>query len=203
MPAAIEFYFDYLSPYTYLANARLPSLGARIVYHPVFIMDVMQLVNNQPSPKCPPKARYAGMDAARWAKRYSIPLLRNTELWRALSSGEFDARCLIRGALVAQDTGLFDQYHTAIFNAVWGMPRDLVSKNGRDAVLQDAGISPELIWPMADAPEFHSRLEECNRAAADKGVFGSPTFIVDGEMFFGNDRLDFVAEHLASLSAVA
>ena len=200
MPATIEFYFDYLSPYTYLANTRLPSLGAKIVYRPVFIMDVMQLVNNQPSPKCPAKARYSGADAARWAKRYDIPLSRNPELWRALSSGQVDARRLIRGALAAEEIGVFDQYNTAIFNAVWRTPRDLVSESGRDAVLQDAEISPESIWPLADTPELHARLDECVHAAAEKGVFGSPTFIVDGEMFFGNDRLDFVAEHLAKVS---
>lgn len=124
-------------------------------------------------------------------------------MWRALLSGEFDARCLIRGALVAEEIGVFGPYHTAIFNAAWRTPQELVSESGRDAVLQEAGIPPESIWPRADTPELHARLDECVRTAADKGVFGSPTFIVDGEMFFGNDRLDFVAEHLANSSAAA
>jgi 2-hydroxychromene-2-carboxylate isomerase len=203
MPSLIEFYFDYLSPYTYLANTRLSSLGADIAYRPVFIMDVMQLVNNQPSPKCPAKARYSWLDAARWAKRYDIPLSSNQDLWCALSSGQFDARRLIRGALAAEEMGVFNRYHTAIFNAVWCNPRDLVSESGRDAVLRDAGVSPESIWPRADTPELHARLDEDSRAAAEKGIFGSPTFIVEGEMFFGNDRLDFVAERLASVSAAA
>ena len=203
MPSTIEFYFDFLSPYTYLANTRLASLGVDIAYRPVFIADVMQLVNNQPSPKCPPKARYAALDAARWAKRYDIPLSRNPDLWRALAAGQFDARRLIRGALAAEEVGVFDQYLTAIFNAIWRTPRDLVSEGGRNAVLQDAGISPESIWSRADTPELHARLDECVRAAAEKGVFGTPTFIVDGEMFFGNDRLDFIAEHLAKTSTAA
>lgn len=203
MSTTIEFYFDYLSPYTYLANTRLPSLGAKIAYRPVYIMDVMKLVNNRPSPECPPKARYSALDAARWAKRYGIPLARNQDLWPALMSGKFDARLLIRGALAAQEHGVFDQYHAAIFSAAWHTPRDLVSESGRHAILADAGIAPEPVWQRADAPELHVRLGECTRAAAEKGVFGSPTFIVDGEMFFGNDRLDFVAEHLANSSAAA
>lgn len=200
MSSTVEFYFDYLSPYTYLANARLPSLGASISYRPVYIMDVMKLVNNRPSPECPPKARYSALDAARWAKRYGIPLTRNQYLWPAIMAGKFDARLLIRGALAAQDLGVFDQYNTAIFNAAWRTPRDLASESGRNAILADAGIAPEPLWQRAEVPELHVRLGECTLAAAEKGVFGSPIFIVDGEMFFGNDRLDFVAERLAKSS---
>jgi 2-hydroxychromene-2-carboxylate isomerase len=203
MPITIEFYFDYLSPYTYLANVRLPSLKANIAYKPVFIMDVMQLVNNQPSPKCPPKARYASVDAERWARRSGVPLVRNTSLWKALKSGDLDARRFIRGALAAQETGNFERYHAAIFNAVWCTPRDLVSEEGRNAVLQDSGLVSETIWNLADSPEMHLRLEQCVSEAAGKGVFGTPTFIVNDEMFFGNDRLDFVAERIAAGAALS
>jgi 2-hydroxychromene-2-carboxylate isomerase len=201
MPETIEFYFDYLSPYAYLANTQLAKLDAEIAYRPVFIMDVMKLVNNQPSPKCPAKARYAALDAARWAKRYAVPLSHNQNLWRALSSGQLDPHCLIRGALAAQEAGEFHQYHAAIFNAVWRMPHDLASASERDAVLQDAGLSPEAIWARADSAALHAQLDQCNREAAEKGIFGAPTFVIEGEMFFGNDRLDFVAERIANHSS--
>jgi len=67
----IEFIFDYRSPYSYLANTQLKGLGADVDYKPVDIVAVMKKVNNQPSPLCPPKARYAGIDAARWARLYA------------------------------------------------------------------------------------------------------------------------------------
>jgi 2-hydroxychromene-2-carboxylate isomerase len=65
----VEFFFDYVSPYAYLANKQLAELQVPIGMRPIAILEVMKLVNNQPSPRCPPKARYAALDAKRWADR--------------------------------------------------------------------------------------------------------------------------------------
>jgi 2-hydroxychromene-2-carboxylate isomerase len=69
----VEFVFDYPSRYAYLASTQLESLGVPVGYEPIGIVEVMKRVDNQPSPACPPKARYAGIDAARWAHRYGVP----------------------------------------------------------------------------------------------------------------------------------
>jgi 2-hydroxychromene-2-carboxylate isomerase len=193
----LEFHFDYLSPYTYLADTQLGSLDAEIDYRPVAIVPVMALVNNQPSPKCPPKGRYAGIDAARWATRYGVKLQSNPGLWGALSKG-FDAGVLIRGALAAQAQGTFTRYHHAIFNAVWRDNGDVVTQQGRDAILAAAGLDPAALWREADAPATVALLEARIKAAAEKGVFGTPTFFLGDEPFFGNDRLDFIRERLAA-----
>lgn len=198
MPLSIDFYFDYFSPYSYLANTRLGGLGVPIAYRPVSILDVMALVNNQPSRKCPPKVRYAVLDAARWAKRYGVPLVYNQPLWKEVLANQFDPRWLTLGAIAAQQASVFDQYHAAIFDAVWRAPRDLLSDSGRQAVLRDVGLSAESIWDRANSTEVRDRLDRDNRAAAEKGVFGAPTFFIGDEMFFGNDRLDFVAERISA-----
>ncbi len=194
----VEFYFDYVSPYTYLADTQLGLLDAEIVYRPVAILDVMALVNNQPSPKCPPKGRYAIVDAARWAKRYGVKLTRNNPFWTAMMGGKFDPRILIRGALAAQAQGGFAAYNHAIFNAVWRDEADLVTTTGRNAVLAAAGLDPAAIWREAEADATGALLDTQVKAAAERGVFGTPTFFVGAEQFFGNDRFDFIREHLAA-----
>lgn len=198
MTRTVEFYYDYPSPYTYLAHKQMKTLGAPVTYKPMHILGVMKLVGNQPSPACPPKGRYAGIDAARWAKRLGIPMTMNAGFWEALLSGKLDSTLLTKGAMAAQDIGVADAYNDAIFDAVWREPRDLVTAEARQAVLADAGIGQAGVWEAAATPELQKRLEAETRAAADRGVFGTPTFFVGDEIFFGNDRLDFVREALAA-----
>ena len=112
--------------------------------------------------------------------------------------GKLDSTLLTRGAMAAQELGVADAYNDAIFDAVWKSPRDVVTAEGRDAVLADAGIAAKDVWKMAETPEFRERLDAANKAAAERGVFGTPTFFVGDEIFFGNDRLDFVREAAAA-----
>jgi 2-hydroxychromene-2-carboxylate isomerase len=194
----LEFFFDYPSPYAYLANTQLPKLGVDIVYTPIGIRSVMKLVNNQPTPACPAKARYAVLDATRWANSYGVPFQVNAAFVAALRSGDVDIDDFGRGALLAQDLGVFEAYNTAIFRAIWARPHDLISALGRNTVLRVGGLDIPDFWARASAPELHERLERNNRRAAERGVFGVPTFFVDDEIFFGNDRLDVVRARLST-----
>jgi 2-hydroxychromene-2-carboxylate isomerase len=194
----LEFVFDYPSPYAYLATTQLPKLGVDIAHTPVGILSVMKLVNNQPTPACPSKQHYARLDSARWAKFYGVPLHVNPPFMAALRSGDVDMEDFVRGALLAQDLGIFEAYNTAIFRAIWAEPRDLVSALGRDTVLRVGGIRIPDFWAMAAAPALRQRLDENNRRAAERGVFGVPTFFLDDEIFFGNDRLDAVRARLSA-----
>ena len=104
MPRAIEFYFDFVSPYSYLAITQLPALArqlrAEIVYKPFRILELMKLVGNRPTTiESKNKLRYAGADLRRWAAKYGIPLHRNPH------QNKFDSALLLRGALVAADDG--------------------------------------------------------------------------------------------------
>jgi 2-hydroxychromene-2-carboxylate isomerase len=194
----VEFVFDYPSPYAYLAGTQLKRLGVPIRYEPVDIIDVMQRVHNQPSPACPPKARYSGLDAARWARRYGVPFEVNEDFLKALRNGTFEYQILTRGALVALTVGVFESYNAAVFAAIWAKPEDVVTEHGRDAFLKRHGIEVPGFWQLADSAEQRAELERRSIAAAERGVFGVPTFFVADEMFFGNDRLDFVRERIAA-----
>jgi 2-hydroxychromene-2-carboxylate isomerase len=198
----IEFMSDYRSPYSYLANARLKKIGISVDHKPLDIAAVMKLVNNRPSPECPAKARYAGMDAQRWAKRYDVQFSPNWAVLKAMGTGAFDGTTLSRAALVAQQLGIFDQVNDALFEAMWAGGDDLASEEGRSNFLRNRNIAADDLWRLASEPKIVQLQVEQAKEAADRGVFGVPTIFVEDEMFFGNDRLSFVEARLSGGSLV-
>ena len=194
MSKPVEFYFDYVSPYAYLANTQLPRLGLDIVFKPISILDVMSAVGNQPTPKCPAKLRHASADTTRWARRYDVPLAANAEIWSGLQSGTIDLRFYARAALAAQRLGHFAGFHEAMFDAFWAHPRSVATRESCEALLNSAGIPGKDVFALAALPELEKALNEANEAAVAAGVFGVPFFRVGEEIFFGGDRLDFVKE---------
>ncbi len=189
----VTFYFDYLSPFAYLAETQVHRLDATIDYRPIQTLDVMERVGNTPSFICKAKRRYQGRDAGRWAQRYGVRLARHPDYAR------IDGRRLLLGALAALQVGAFSAYQAAIFAAVWANHDDLASDQGWHAILEASGLDASKIVGVAQSAEIADRLDRENAAAAEQGVFGVPTFIVDGEQYFGNDRLSFVEEHIERL----
>lgn len=194
---SVRYVFDYRSIYSYLASSQLPTLTAQVECVPVDALQAMAIVSNQPSPACPAKSRYSAVDARRWAKVYGLPMQPNVAYLTAIQTNAADGRDLLCGALLAQDFDMFERYHTAVFKAVWGEPVDLVSDPGLEQLLVTNNIHIPSFWKQARAPGLRERLSEQSKLAAAAGVFGVPTFFVDDEMFFGNDRLDFVRMRLA------
>jgi 2-hydroxychromene-2-carboxylate isomerase len=192
----IEFMSDYRSPYSYLANARLKKMGISVDHKPLDIVAVMRLVNNRPSPECPAKSRYAGMDAQRCAKLYGVEFSPNWVVLKAMGAGSFDGTTLSRAALAAQQLGIFDQVNDALFEAIWAGDDDLASEEGRSNFLRSRNIAADDLWSLASKPEIVELQVEQAKEAADRGVFGVPTIFVEEEMFFGNDRLSFVEARL-------
>ena len=197
MTRTIDFYFDFPSPYAYLAHTQLPRIaaehGATIVYHPFRILELMKIVGNRPTTiECKNKGKYAGADLQRWVKRYKVDFSRNPH------SKSFDFAELDRGALVAIEDGRGAEYVTAVFAAIWGKPEDLSQRSVLIDVLRRAGFDAQRLLERASADAVIAQLEAETKAAAERGVFGAPTMFVGDQMFFGNDRLDFVVEALRS-----
>ncbi len=191
----VEFFLDYRSPFAYLANSQTAELPAEVEHRPVDVVSVMRAVNNQPSTACPSKARYSLLDASRWAKHYGVPFSPNRTLMNAMATRQFDGVMLARAALASADLGVFEAAHAALFSAVWASDIDLSSESAREGFLRSHGL-PASLWEAAMDPSIEDRLAAHNTLAADRGVFGVPTFFVDNEMFFGNDRLQFVGDSL-------
>ena len=196
MTAAIDFYFDFVSPYSYLASTVLPGVaashGAVIDYRPFTLIELMQKVGNRPTTiECQNKGVYVMADLRRWAKRYQIEFGPNPA-WPRIDFAE-----LGRGALVALDEGCGADYVAAIFRAVWATAADLSLRPRLLDVLAQAKIDGDHLLQRAALPEYVARLKESTAAAAERGVFGSPTMFVGKVMFFGNDRFDFMTQALA------
>jgi 2-hydroxychromene-2-carboxylate isomerase len=195
MAAEIDFYFDFISPYSYLAAIVLPRLaaehGVAISYRPFCLIELMKIVGNRPTTlECKNKGVYAMVDLQRWAKSYRVGFAPNPH-WQSIDFAE-----LCRVALVASDEGRAADYVNAIYPAVFGKPLDLSQRSELIGVLDKASFAGVRLLDRAKSDEYVAKLEESTRAAAARGVFGSPTMFVDGEMFFGNDRLDFMVQAL-------
>jgi 2-hydroxychromene-2-carboxylate isomerase len=197
MTRTIDFYFDFPSPYAYLAHTQLPRIAAEnraaVIYHPFRILDLMKIVGNRPTTiECRNKGIYAGVDLQRWTKRYKVDFARNPH------SKSFDFAELDRGVLVAIEDGRGAGYVTAVFTAIWGKPEDLSQRSVLIDVLERAGFDARRLLERASADAMVARLKTETKAAAERGVFGAPTMFVGDQMYFGNDRFDFVVEALRS-----
>ena len=189
--AALDFYFDYRSPYAYLAQTQVRKLGVDIAWRPFEILQLMDQVGNVPtSITCKPKGKYLGVDLMRWVAMYKVPFQRHPQ------SGDIDARRLLRATLAAAELGQADAAVGAIFGAYWGSGAPLATPEDVVAVLGGAGVSTPDLLARIDAPELDAALDAATDEAAVRGVFGAPTMYVGDEMFFGNDRFDFVRASL-------
>jgi len=192
MSAQIDFYFDFVSPYSYLASLVLPRLaaehGASISYRPFTLLELMAIVGNRPTTlECKNKGAYAMSDLQRWAKHYKVNFAPNP-YWSKIDFPE-----LGRAALLAIDAGRGADYVQSIYGALFGEPRDLSQRSLLIGTLDAAGFQGAQMLKQAGTEAYVAKLEKSTNAAAERGIFGSPTMFVGGEMFFGNDRLDFMA----------
>jgi 2-hydroxychromene-2-carboxylate isomerase len=191
----IEFWFDFGSPASYLAWFQLPKIaaarGAEIDWRPMLLGGVFQAVNNRSPVEVPTKGRWMLEDLPRWAKRYGAPYVRNPHF-------PINTLTLMRGAVGLQmrEDDRFRRYVDAIFRAVWEEERALGDSGVVAAVLTEAGFDPAEFVAMVSDPAVKERLKAVTLEAVQRGVFGAPTLFVDGQMHFGQDRLEFVADRL-------
>lgn len=110
-------------------------------------------------------------------------------------AGRFSTKRLIDGAVAALELGVWERYHDAMFRAIWSEHRDIHAPDGL-AEFARAQNLPTDFWDRAGSDEVKARTTANNAAAAERGVFGSPTFFLNDEIFFGNDRLDMIRQRL-------
>ena len=190
MTKSVEFYFDVGSPTAYLAHKRLKQLkleyGCSIIYHPVLLGGLFKASGNSSPVTVPAKGRYMMMeDPPRFAKLYSVPLNTNPHF-------PINTLNLMRGAVSSLDEEYFDTYIDTIFKAIWVESRNMGDIDTVIEVLSDAGLDAKSILEATQNPEVKQQLISNTEQAVERGLFGAPTMFVDGEMFFGQDRLQFV-----------
>lgn len=187
MSKQIEFFYDYVSIYSYLANSQLHKLtNAEIVYRPMFLGAVMEATGNRPPGAVEAKRNWLHVDISRWAERYGLP-------WTMNPVFPQNTLKALRLALAARRHGAFDAIHRALFTAIWVDQRDLSDENVLAEIAENAGIPFDEIEDPAIKDELRANTDE----AIERGAFGAPTFYVGDQMFFGNDRFDFIKEAIA------
>lgn len=195
MTKVVEFLFDFGSPASYLAYKRLPDLaertGAQIDYQPMALGGVFKATGNASPAAVPAKGRYSGVDFRRWAKRYGTEFNQNPHF-------PINTLNLMRGATALLDDTRFMAYCDRVFDAMWREPRNLGDPAELAPVLRRAGVEAEDFQAMVERQEVKDRLRSTTERAVERGVFGAPTFFVGQEMFFGQDRMDFVEEALTA-----
>ena len=195
MTKTVEFFYDFGSPTVYLAATQLPdiaaSVGATIDWRPMLLGGVFKSTGNQSPVVVPAKAAYMNNDLKRFAKRYGVPFRFNPHF-------PINTLALMRGAVAYQDDVVVSSsYRDAIFRAIWVEARNLNEPDVIGQVLSDAGLDPAELMNRIGQQTVKDQLIANTEEAVNRGVFGAPTFFVGEQMFFGQDRLDFVAGALS------
>jgi len=188
-----EFFFDFVSPAAYLAWTQLPGLaqrtGADIIRRPFFLGGVFQSSGNRPPLTVPAKGKWLINDFLMFARRYKVPMM---------FGPNFPVNSLpaMRAATGLIGKPGFTPFCDAMFHAAWAEGKNIGEAGVRADICRAAGLNPEEIEALANAPGNKEGLRASSDEAVARGAFGAPTFFVGEEMFFGQDRIDFVEEAL-------
>jgi len=195
----IDFYFDFLSSYGYFASLRIEGLAARhgrtVRWHSMLLgVSVMKTMGLKPLLETPLKSDYVLRDTARYMRRHGL------RLKRGLTDPFMDPRAAARGFYWVRRhrPGQEAAYARAAFDAYWREGRDLGAPEQVAALAPVVGVQPEAMLDGIEGDVARGDLRDAVAASLARGVFGSPFFIVDGEPFWGSDRLEMVDDWLAS-----
>ena len=193
MSRELEFFFDVGSPASYLAWTQAPGLcrrtGATLRYRPMLLGGVFKATGNASPAAVPAKGRYSGRDMQRFARRYGVTLTMNPHF-------PVNTLMAMRLATAALDSEQRDTVLAALFEGLWLRERDLSDIDVLGKTLTDAGLDAAHWAALAQDQTVKDRPKATTEEAVERGVFGAPTCFGGEEMFFGQDRLDFVEEAL-------
>lgn len=193
MTTPVDFYYDFISPYSYFAFAQREELrrktGRDLRLRPVSVGMIMEQVGNVPtSVICKAKRRYLGQDIARWTRKLGVSFASHPKF------GSFSTAPLIKAALAAGDD--VEAFSVEAFSAVWAEQAPVDDEVGMREWFASKDERFARYWDERD--QLTSALEARVTEAVSNGAFGVPYFHTDRGDFFGNDRLDFLIEALAA-----
>lgn len=198
MPAPIEFWFDFSSPYSYLASEKIEELAARhgrtVAFKPTLLGVIFRTTGGVPLTELvPPKASYFAHDFERSARFAGVPYRRPSVFPISTVNA---ARALIW--LQGKDEATALRFLHAAFRAYFSQDRNLAEPEVLGALAAEVGIDPVQLTRGIQEPAVKDRLKALVDESIARGVFGAPTMFVDGEMFWGHDRLPQLERWLAT-----
>jgi 2-hydroxychromene-2-carboxylate isomerase len=192
--ARLEFFYDYSSPWTYLAFTRIEELCRRhdteLVWRPILVGGIFNTVNpsvyEARQHPVPAKVRYSAKDLRDWARLYDVALKFPPTVFPVNSVKA------LRGALVALERGCIGPYSERVFRAYFGEDRDISQDEVLRTIVADVGLDPQAYFTAIVDPAYKDRVRANTDECVRRGGFGSPTMFVGDDMYFGNDRLVLV-----------
>ncbi len=192
----VEFHFDFGSPNAYLSHLVLPEIEKRtevkFEYVPILLGGVFKLTNNRSPAESlvgiKNKPEYERLEMNRFLRRHGITRFQRNPFFPV------NTLMLMRGAIAAQSLGVFERYVDEMYRHMWADPKKMDDPNVLRAALAESGLDSERFFELVQTPEIKDRLLENTRRSVERGAFGSPTFFVGEEIFFGKDRLRDVEE---------
>jgi 2-hydroxychromene-2-carboxylate isomerase len=197
MANPIDFYFDFSSPYGYFASAKIDDIAAKhgreVVWRPILLGAVFKITGQQPLPTIPLKGSYGKHDLARSARLFGVPFKLPSKFPVA---GQAPSRAFYW--VGDRDPALAKQLARALYRAYFAEDRDISSPEVTANVAAKLGIERDGMLAALNDPAVKERLKSEVDAAIERGVFGSPYIVIDGEPFWGSDRLEQVDKWLAT-----
>lgn len=194
----VQFLFDFGSPNAYLSHKVIPEIegrtGAKFEYVPVLLGGVFKLTNNKP-----PMVQFAGIknkpeyeqrEMQRFLARHKITTYRFNPFFPV------NTLKIMRGAVAAETRGQLLPYVDAVFRHMWEEPKKMDDPDVILSALQESGLDATGLMALSEKPEVKEKLLHNTSNAVERGVFGSPSFFVDKELYFGKDRLREVEEEI-------
>ena len=198
--AKVEFHFDFGSPNAYLAHLVIPQIerraGAKFEYVPVLLGGVYKLTGNRSPAESlagvKNKPDYERLETARFIERHAITCFRHNPFFPV------NTLSIMRGAIAAQQLGMFERYVDEIYRHMWSEPKKLDDPAVLRVALLESGFDAERFGELVQNADVKARLLANTERSVARGTFGSPTFFVGDEIFFGKDRLRDVEEMILS-----
>ena len=200
MTSPIDFYWDIGSTNAYFALHLIRPLAERynatVRFHPFNLGYVFRRHNYRLMEEPAIKLRNRRRDLARWAARHNLP-------FRLPDDFPIKTSRALRGSLVMRERGLEVQYLDALFSAYWeNNEATIADYTGLRRIASNLAVDPDLFETACESREIRDALVKSTNNGLATGVFGVPTFVIDGEMYWGKDRFEFIEAHLAGEPAL-
>ena len=191
-----QFLFDFGSPNAYLSHEAIPAIekrtGVRFEYVPILLGGIFKSTNNKSPAETlagvKNKPEFMKLETERFIKRFNVA----PYVWNPFFP--VNTLNLMRAAIAAQLEGVFETYVEAAFHHMWREPKKMDDPEVAAKALASSGLDPQKLFARAQEPEVKGKLIKNTEDAVARGAFGSPTFFVGNEMFFGKEQLREVEE---------
>lgn len=192
----VDFFFDVGSPYSYLAATQMPGLrertGATVAWRPFLLGGVFQATGNEMPARLPKKAAFMLADLDRWAAQYGVPFRMNSHF--PVHTLAAQRTLLAADELFGQEA--VERLAMALFEAMWVDDEDVSSGDAIAFRVNRCGLDARALMKRVGEDDLKQKLKDVTAEAVERGAFGAPTFFVGDQMFWGNDRLHMLEEHL-------